>query len=282
MVTVYMFSLQDISKEKMVEYRQNTKIAQASVADISSWLWDQSKAYLLVDQKIGEVGYCVVTEQLKDQRYSATLIDLAVSKDYKVSMFRILPNIYRQLQLDSVLIKSDDCRFLQTILHFSCQMSHIFQVYEPQVSIDKKSEIYRKLSLTPLIKSAIARTARKREFKIFHPDILCEDSVLSGYNASFGSKSIGEVMILDTKYMNLKFIFPFVKKHLRRQGWGSILCAMVAQKIKDSGARPAMVVKPEDEIGLRFVSKIKAQSIFDLLHVRPKFHVTPIFPDNED
>lgn len=266
--------LQAIAKDELIKYKTDSSFPATKVTDLSGWLFNKAEAHLLMSDGGERVGYCMVTGEMPDPRYSFALVEVGLSADVEGGLFRLIPNLVRSFKLQCVMTRSDDAEIMRTMAHYPFDFNHIFQLYELPVALEtdmttEKIKLVKAENLNP------KKLLGNGDFDIFSPDVYNPDLTEGEYELMSGKKRIGVVVVQKVPGSDFKFVFPVVGQELRRKGWGATLVSISAGQVRKDGGRPIIVVKPEDEMGLAFINSVGAKPVCDLLRLQPKFHVSP-------
>jgi len=223
------------------------------------------------------IGYCLMTRELDDPRLALALIEFALLENVDGGLTRLIPNIVRSFKLDGVITRSDNLDTLKALAHFPLDIYHLIQVYEV---IEAPSNGARVDAAVRRAKSGAFKPGafmRPDDFDVFSPDLYHPERVVSRHEILLGNKVAGIGVIQKISH-DTRSITVSIKPEFRRRGLGGKLVSSLASRIRADGARPVIMIKPEDEAGLRFLNHIKAESLFDLLRTRPRFHASPVYP----
>lgn len=271
--------LAKVSEKDMNNWLEKNKSERSSVLDVVPCLPDHCTAYFIANDEGRKAGLLLVTGTVSDYRYSNMLVLARMIPEEEKNLPRLIPNIMRSLRVDKLLVRSDDCHAMTIMAHFTFEHYHLLQIYEIENLVDAPVE---KVQLVKTDKQTDYRKfTGKHDFDVFTADIFDEKLDYDIYEATSGRRKLGVVITQVSPTLNLTKIFPVIRQTARREKWGTAVTLKIADIIRADGATPALVIRPENEVAVNFVNYMRGTPVFDLVCIKPMFHIRPLCEEPE-
>lgn len=246
----------------------------AGAIDFFPWLASSSSPCFIMSAEGKKVGYCLITGPLSDKGYAKALAGVSVKENADEDLFRILPNLMRSLHVDSALVRTDDAEMMRVFTHYSFDFYHLLQVYavpESASAVPGEVEIRPAENADKLKKDLQGARGAKI------PGFVYDDELVPGFYEAFGKgKKVGEAVALPSRDKSTVRIVPFVRAKSRRPEWEVAIVGATADMVRGKQGEPVVAIRPDDDAGARMVNELGANSLFDVLRLRPSFHRAPV------
>ncbi len=272
--------LQNASKDELLGYFNSSAIKRTPVAEVLPFLADKIDACFIMGDDGKKLGYSLTTGHLDNPKYSRALVEIAVDDSCATTLHWLIPNLVRQFKLQGILVRSDDCTTLRVLAHFSFTLSHMLEIYEipeeaPVSFADRVALISR-----PTIN--LRKFLEEGDDDILGPETYSHNRVEERFELKSEGRIVGAAIVQDIGIDGCKAIVPAIRPNFRRKGLGSALIRSVADKIREKGHTPLLVIKPENDRVKRMSNRMKLISLFDLIRVHPRFHISSTFSEETD
>lgn len=267
--------LRPASKNDIRKLKADSAISSSPVSELTPILNRHCQGAIIHTRTGEELGYILYTTGADDLRYSMALVEIGLTREIDGGQVRFVPNLMRTLKLKAALARSDDSETLKTLAHYPVNIYHILQVHRiPEAPPLSHISPYR------LVKNKKANPKKllaPEDHCVLSHNVLDKKKGSEGYELYEDGELAGSAVALRERY-GMRPLFVVIRPDLRRRGLGALFTRLLANEMQKTGSRPTLIVRPENETGLRFAAKIGARPEFDLLRLEPRFHASPAYP----